>query len=73
MIAGGSKTGIPRGLEITEPYDSLSVAPTLFRLMRKIDNKNVPLEELRRLGYHPFPGRAVTEITGDHVSQFVHN
>jgi hypothetical protein len=29
---GGSKTGIGRGLTITEPYDSLSLVPTLVRL-----------------------------------------
>ncbi|MBV9216493.1 MAG: alkaline phosphatase family protein [Acidobacteria bacterium] len=73
MIAGGAKTGIPRGLEITEPYDSLSLAPTLFRLMGKIDEKNVPDAELKNEGYHPFPGRTIIEITGDKVPQIVHN
>lgn len=33
MFAGGSKTGIPRGLHISTPYDSLSFVPTILRLM----------------------------------------
>ena len=30
MFAGGDRTGIPRGLAVTEPYDSLSVVPTIL-------------------------------------------
>jgi len=33
LFAGGSRTGIPRGLKITEPYDGLSFAPTIKRLV----------------------------------------
>ncbi len=33
LFAGGSRTGIPRGLRITEPYDGLSFAPTMRRLL----------------------------------------
>ena len=33
MIAGGAKTGIPRGLVVDEPYDGLSFTPTILRLM----------------------------------------
>jgi len=33
LFAGGSKTGIPRGLHVTEPYDSLSFVPTVLTLM----------------------------------------
>src|SRR5690606_3267752 len=32
MIAGGERTGIPRGLVIEEPYDSLSFVPTMMAL-----------------------------------------
>jgi hypothetical protein len=62
MLAGGAKTGIPRGLEITEPYDSLSVMPTLLRLMGRADSANRPDPDLFKLGYRKFPGRAVTEV-----------
>lgn len=64
MLAGGSKTGIPRGLEITEPYDSLSVMPTILRLMGRIDDKNQPDPELLKLGFRRFPGRVVSEVLG---------
>ncbi|MFL6466410.1 MAG: alkaline phosphatase family protein, partial [Pyrinomonadaceae bacterium] len=37
MLAGGAKTGIPKGLAIQEPYDSLSVMPTLLRLLGRVD------------------------------------
>ena len=33
MFAGGEDTGIPRGLRVTEPYDSLSFVPTILTLM----------------------------------------
>jgi hypothetical protein len=33
MLAGGADTGIPRHLEVEEPYDSLNFAPTILRLM----------------------------------------
>ncbi len=33
MIAGGSQTGLPRGIQIETPYDSLSFAPTLLKLL----------------------------------------
>ena len=33
MLAGGDETGVPRGLVIDEPYDSLSFVPTILNLM----------------------------------------
>lgn len=33
LFAGGEETGIPRGLRVTEPYDSLSFVPTILTLM----------------------------------------
>jgi hypothetical protein len=33
MLAGGAESGIPRGLAIEEPYDSLSFVPTILELM----------------------------------------
>ncbi len=64
MIAGGAKTGIPRGKNIEEPYDSMSFAPTILRLMGKVDDENRPVPELYRSGFRKFPGRVVKEITG---------
>lgn len=37
MIAGGEETGIPKGLRIETPYDSLSFAPTILHLMGRTE------------------------------------
>lgn len=63
MLAGGDRTGIPRGLAVERPYDSLSFVPTLFRLMGKIDGENRPADGLGTRGFRRFPGRVITEIT----------
>lgn len=48
MFAGGVDTGIPRGVRIVEPYDSLSVVPTILKLMNRPerDLPGPPIEEL---------------------------
>ena len=33
LVAGGEKTGIPRGLHVKTPYDSLSFVPTILTLL----------------------------------------
>ncbi|MBV9398041.1 MAG: hypothetical protein JO062_08675, partial [Bryobacterales bacterium] len=48
LIAGGDQTGIPRGLKIQTPYDSLSFVPTILALM------NRPEPDL--------PGPVITEL-----------
>lgn len=67
MIAGGSNTGIPRGKSVEDPYDNLSFAPTLLRLMGKIDNNNEPTPELRRRGFRRFPGRVIQQLFSSEV------
>ncbi|MBV9243063.1 MAG: alkaline phosphatase family protein, partial [Acidobacteria bacterium] len=62
MIAGGDATGIPRGLTVEEPYDSLSFVPTLMRLLGKTDDQNRPIPTVHSLGYRKFPGRVVREV-----------
>jgi hypothetical protein len=37
MFAGGADTGIPRGVHIAEPYDSLSLVPTILQLMNRTE------------------------------------
>jgi hypothetical protein len=37
LFAGGSKTGIPRGVRVETPYDSLSFVPTILTLMDKAE------------------------------------
>lgn len=65
MIAGGQRTGIPRGLAVERPYDSLSFVPTVLRLMGKIDHENRPIGDLGARGFRSFPGRVISEITGE--------
>jgi hypothetical protein len=64
MLAGGDLTGIPRGLRVEEPYDNLSVLPTIFRLMGRVDAENRPDAALSSIGFRRFPGRAVSEVFG---------
>ena len=42
LFAGGSNTGIPQGLKITEPYDGLSYAPTVLKLAGKKEFSELP-------------------------------
>lgn len=61
MLAGA---GVPRGLAVTEPYDSLSVVPTILALTGNINSDNTPAGNLAKRGFIRFPGRVVTEIAG---------
>ena len=69
MFAGGEATGIPKGLAINEPYDSLSFAPTILSLTGNLDRDNQPVASLASRGFTKFPGRVIAEVVGDRVSQ----
>lgn len=62
MLAGD---GVPRGLAVNEPYDSLSIVPTILALTGNLRSDNQPSESLSKRGFVKFPGRVVTEITGN--------
>ena len=62
MIAGGQNTNIPRALDITTPYDSLSFVPTLLALTGNLRDDNKPVPALRERGFSPFPGPVVKEL-----------
>lgn len=62
MLAGGERTGIPRGLSVEEPYDSLSFMPTLLALTGQIEDGTRPAPVLWRRGFRDFPGRVVREL-----------
>ncbi len=64
MFAGGERTGIPRGLAVTEPYDSLSVVPTILALIGDLQSDNRPVDSLAKRGFVKFPGRVIPEIAG---------
>ena len=68
MFAGGESTGIPRGLAVTEPYDSLSVAPTILALTGNLQNDNRPVESLTKRGFTKFPGRVIPEVAGQNFA-----
>ena len=61
LLAGD---GVPRGLTVSEPYDSLSVVPTIMALTGRINGDNMPDDNLVKRGFIKFPGRVVTEVTG---------
>ena len=52
LFAGGEKTGIPRGLRVETPYDSLSVVPTILALMGQPD-ASLPGPRIRELAGEP--------------------
>jgi len=62
MFAGGDGTGIPRGLAVNGPYDSLSVVPTILALTGSLQSDNRPVESLARRGFTKFPGRVILEV-----------
>jgi hypothetical protein len=68
MFAGGESTGIPRGLAVTEPYDSLSVVPTILALSGNLQTDNRPVENLTRRGFMKFPGRVIPEVAGQNFA-----
>jgi hypothetical protein len=62
MLAGGDRTGVPRGLAVDEPYDSLSFVPTLLALTGKLRDDMSPVPILWEKGFRHFPGRVVKEV-----------
>jgi Type I phosphodiesterase / nucleotide pyrophosphatase len=62
MMAGGERTGIPRGLVVEEPYDSLSFVPTLLVLTGRLRDDMSPALVLFEKGFRRFPGRVVKEV-----------
>jgi hypothetical protein len=62
MVAGGQNTSVPRALDVTAPYDSLSFAPTLLALTGELRDDNNPAPTLRERGFTRFPGRVVKEL-----------
>jgi hypothetical protein len=70
MLAGGEGTGVPRGLAVSEPYDSLSVTPTILALTGNLQTDNSPVDSLARRGFTKFPGRVIQEVvTGPGTGQ----
>jgi hypothetical protein len=69
MFAGGEATGVPRGLAVSEPYDSLSVTPTILALTGNLLPDNSPVDSLAQRGFTKFPGRVIQEVTSAASSQ----
>jgi hypothetical protein len=66
MIAGGENTNIPRALSVEEPYDSLSLVPTVLTLTGELQEGRLS-PNLRARGFQQFPGRVVDEVVRDAV------
>jgi len=62
MVAGGSKTNVPKAFNIETPYDSLSFVPTLLALSGNLRDDSSPVPELWEKGFRKFPGRIVKEL-----------
>lgn len=62
MFAGGNATGIPRRLEVEEPYDSLSFVPTVLALTGQLGDGRTPAPALWEKGFRTFPGRIIEEV-----------
>jgi hypothetical protein len=56
MTAGGAETGIPRGRVIEEPYDSLSLVPTIVEMMGLAQPVDLEQPAAR------LPGRPIDEL-----------
>jgi hypothetical protein len=61
MFAGGENTGIPRGAQIDQPYDSLDLMPTLLELTGEA-TEGSPGAALSQKGFRQFPGRVIKEL-----------
>lgn len=68
MIAGGENTNIPRALSVEEPYDSLSLMPTVLTLTGELQQGQLS-QNLRARGFQQFPGRVIDEIVRDVTRQ----
>jgi hypothetical protein len=66
MFAGGEKTGIPRGMVVEEPYDSLSFVPSVLALTNQLrdEHNRTPVPVLWDRGFRRFPGRVIPEVLG---------
>jgi hypothetical protein len=54
---------------VSEPYDSLSVAPTILVLTGSLQADNSPVASLAKRGFTKFPGRVIQELAGAGGSQ----
>lgn len=64
LLAGGVRTGIPVGVAIEEPYDSLSFMPTMLAILGQIEDERNPIPVLWERGFRRFPGRVIKEALG---------
>jgi len=62
MFAGGERAGVPAGLIVREPYDSLSFVPTLLALTGQLQSEGTPAPALWQKGFRRFPGPVISEL-----------
>jgi len=62
MFAGGERAGVPAGLVVREPYDSLSFMPTMLALTGQLQREGAPVPALLERGFRRFPGPVIAEL-----------
>jgi len=62
MFAGGANTGVPRGLAVSEPYDSLSFVPTVLTLTGRMSAPGAAVAAGFAGQPAQFPGRVIAEL-----------
>jgi hypothetical protein len=62
MFAGGERAGVPRGISIPEPYDSLSFMPTVLALTGQLQGEGRAVPALWGRGFRQFPGPLIVEL-----------
>jgi hypothetical protein len=69
MLAGGTKTSLPQGMNVDAPYDSMSFVPTLLAITGNLRDDNNPAPELWEKGFRKFPGHVVKELVPGRSTQ----
>jgi hypothetical protein len=62
MLTGGNNTRIPRGVAVSEPYDSLSFAPTILALTGRGEHRSDVVSKVSLVRFQRLPGRVIKEL-----------
>lgn len=72
MVWGGDHTGIARGRTIDDVVTTLDIAPTLFRAVGMLDDRNQVIRDpasIPERPFHRFPGRVINLWQSDQAAE----